>query len=108
MVDRLPIGLTGDPAFPVYHFYMPVQHQGNGFVNAGSVVWKDGFGFVGDLQDGFPEGDLRRSCRVLCEGVAFPIVGCYHCHYFNLPLWGLNLGACGVLLGGDDHAPVFF
>jgi hypothetical protein len=60
MVDRLAIGLTGDPAFPVYHFHMPVQHQGNGFVDPGSVVWKDRFGFVGDLQDGFPEGDPSR------------------------------------------------
>jgi hypothetical protein len=68
MIDRLAIGLTGDPAFPVYHFHMPVQHQGNGFVNAGSIVWKDGFGFVGDLQDGFPEGDLSRGCRVLGGG----------------------------------------
>jgi hypothetical protein len=55
---------------------MPVQHQTNSFVNAGSIVWKDGFGFVGDLKDGFPEGDPSRGCRVLREGVAFPIVGC--------------------------------
>src|SRR5215470_4375239 len=103
MVERLAIGLTGDPAMTVYHFHMPVQHQRNGFVNAGSIVWKDHFGFVGDLQDGFPEGDPSRSCRVLCEGVAFPIVGCYHCHRSIPRIEGLTVGH-EVLLGGEAHA----
>jgi hypothetical protein len=80
MVDRLAISLTGNAAFSVYHFHKPIQHQRNGFVDPGRIVWKDGFGFVGDLQDSFPEGDPSRGCRVLCEGVAFPVLGCYHCH----------------------------
>jgi hypothetical protein len=88
VIDGLAIGLAGDPAFAVYDFHQPIEGQSNGFVDPGSVGRKDGFGFFGYLKDGFPEGDPSRGCRVLREGVAFPIVGCYHCHYFNLPCGG--------------------
>ena len=92
MIDGLAIGLAGDPAFPVYDFYQPIQSQSNGFVDPGRIGRKNGFGFVGDLQDGFPEGDPSRGCRVLNEGVAFPVVGCYHCHR-SIPLReGLTVG----------------
>src|SRR5262249_16004716 len=85
MIDGLAVGLAGNATFPVYDFHQPIQSQSNGFVDPGSIVWKDGFGFVSDLQDGFPEGDRSRGCRVLREGVAFPVVGCYHCHC-SIPL----------------------
>jgi hypothetical protein len=68
VVDRLAIGLAHYSAMSIDYLNMPVQHQRNSFVNAGSIVWKDRFGFVGDLQDGFPEGDASRGCTVLCEG----------------------------------------
>ena len=61
MIDGLAINLAGNPSMPVDDFYMPVQHQSNGFVDPGRIVWKDRFGFVGDLQDGFPEGDPSRG-----------------------------------------------
>jgi hypothetical protein len=92
VVDRLAIGLAHDSAVSIDYLNMPIQHQSNGFVDPGRIVWKDGFGFVGNLQDGFPEGDPSRGCSVLSEGVAFPIVGCYHCHC-SIPLReGLTVG----------------
>jgi hypothetical protein len=91
MINGLAIGLAGNAAFPVYDFHQPIQSQGNGFVDPGRIVWKDGFGFFGDLQDGFPEGDPSRGCRVLCEGVAFPVVGCYHSHCSIPHIEGLRM-----------------
>src|SRR5438445_12165455 len=80
MIDGLAIGLTGYPAFPVYDFHMPVQHQSNGFVDPGSIVWKHCFCLVRDVKNGSTEGNPSRGFSVLREGVAFPVVGCYHCH----------------------------
>src|SRR6266540_2855875 len=80
VISALAVNLAHNPSMPVDDFHMPIQCEGNGFVDPGSIVWKDGFGFFGDLQDGFPEGDPSRGVTVLCEGVAFPVVGCYHCH----------------------------
>ena len=52
MIDGLAICLTGNTAFPVYHLNMPIQHHRNGFVDTGSIVWKDRFCLVGTLQNG--------------------------------------------------------
>jgi hypothetical protein len=67
-------------ALPIDYLNMPVQHQRNSFVNAGSIVWKYHFRLVRNMKNGSTEGYLSRCVTVLCEGVAFPIVGCYHCH----------------------------
>src|SRR6266702_3746942 len=80
MINGLAVGLAGNTAFPVYHFHMPVQHQSNSFVDTGSIVWKNHFCLIRNVKNGGTEGYLSRGCSVLCEGVAFPIVGCYHCH----------------------------
>src|SRR5882724_6857658 len=85
MIDGLAIGLTGNAAFPVYDFHKPIQHQSNGFVDSGSIVWKHYFCLVRDVQHGSTEGYPSRGLSVLCEGVAFPVVGCYHCHC-SIPL----------------------
>jgi hypothetical protein len=80
MINGLAIGLASNTAFPVYDFHKPIQHQRKGFVDARSIGCKNKFCLVRDLQNGFSEGDLSRGYCVLCEVVAFPIVGCYHCH----------------------------
>jgi hypothetical protein len=49
MIEGLAIGLTGNTAFPIYDFDMPVQHQSNGFVDTGSIVCKNKFCLVRDL-----------------------------------------------------------
>jgi len=92
MIDGLAIGLTGNTAFPVNHLNVPIQHHRNGFVDPGSIVWKHHFCLVRDVQNGSTEGDPSRGFSVLCEGVAFPVVGCYHCHC-SIPLReGLAVG----------------
>src|SRR6266566_10037694 len=78
MINGLAIGLAGNPTFPVYNFHKPIQHQSNGFVDPGSIVWKHHFCLVRYVKDGSTEGYPSRGCSVLCEGVAFPVVGCYH------------------------------
>src|SRR6266446_3984945 len=84
MIDGLAIGLTGYPAFPVNHLNVPIQHHRNGFVDPGSIVWKNHFCLVRDVQDGSTEGYPSRSLSVLCEGVAFPVVRSYH--HSSIPL----------------------
>jgi hypothetical protein len=85
VISGLAINLAGNPSMPVNDFHMPIQGQSNGFVDPGNVGRKDGFGFVSDLKNGSTEGYPSGDCTVLCEGVAFPIVGCYHCHC-SIPL----------------------
>src|SRR6266851_2664833 len=92
MIDRLAIGLASNTAFPVYDFHMPVQHQSNGFVDTGSIVWKNQFCLVRYLKNGSTEGYPSRGLTVLCEVVAFPVVGCYNSHR-SIPLReGLTVG----------------
>jgi len=92
MIDGLAIGLAGNAAFPVYDFHKPIQHQSNGFIDPGRIVCENKFCLVRNLKNGSTEGDPSRGCRVLCEGVAFPVVGCYHCHC-SIPLReGLAVG----------------
>jgi hypothetical protein len=76
VIDGLAIGLAGNTAFPVYDFHKPIQHQSNGFVDPGSIGFKNQFCLVRDLKNGSTEGYPSRSLSMLCEGVAFPIVGC--------------------------------
>jgi hypothetical protein len=76
MIDGLAVGLAGNSAFPIYDFHKPIQYQSNGFIDPGSIICKNKFCLVRDLKNGSTEGYPSRGCRVLCEGVAFPIVGC--------------------------------
>src|SRR5690242_10922120 len=78
MIDGLAVGLAGNAAFPIYDFYKPIQHQSNGFVDPGSIGFKNKFCLIRDLKNGSTEGYPSRRCPVLGEGVAFPVVGCYH------------------------------
>src|SRR6266446_7273388 len=84
MIEGLAIGLAGNTAFPVNHLNVPIQHHRNGFVDAGSIIWKHLFCLVRDVQHGSTEGDPSRSLSVLCEGVAFPVVRSYH--HSSIPL----------------------
>jgi hypothetical protein len=77
MIDGLAIGLAGNAAFPIYDFHKPIQHQSNGFVDPGSIGFKNQFCLVRDLKNGSTESYPSRGVTVLCEGVAFPVVGCY-------------------------------
>src|SRR6266702_3924973 len=91
MINGLAIGLTGNTAFPINHLNVPIQHHRNGFVDAGSIVWKHRSCLVRDVQHGSTEGNPSRGLSVLCEGVALPIVRCYHCHCSIPRIEGLTL-----------------
>jgi hypothetical protein len=70
MIDGLAIGLAGNTAFPVYDFHKPVQHQSHGFVDPGSIGFKNKFCLVRDLKNGSTEGYPSRVFSVLCKGIA--------------------------------------
>ena len=47
VIRGLAINLAGNPSMPVDDFHMPIQCEGNGFVDPGRVGGKDGLGFFG-------------------------------------------------------------
>jgi len=98
MIEGLAVGLAGNTAFAIYDFHKPVQHQRNGFIDPGRIGFKNKFCLVRDLKHGSTEGDPSRGCRVLSEGVAFPIVGCYNRHRSIPHYRGVDGVACDSCL----------